>query len=120
MALDQELLALEKQFWTAGPDFFRANLDDNCVVAFTHMNGVMTRDEVAATVKADDRYKDIQLEEKGLLRVDDDVAVLTYKAKARMAADDVPYEAVVSSGYARRNGRWKMVFHQQTPVVKGH
>jgi hypothetical protein len=26
------------------------------------------------------------------------------------------YRALVSSGYVKRNGSWKMMFHQQTPL----
>jgi hypothetical protein len=31
---------------------------------------------------------------------------------------DESYRALVSSGYARRDDGWKMVFHQQTPLTE--
>jgi hypothetical protein len=48
------------------------------------------------------------------LQPTDDVALLTYHASAEAKGE--PYEARVSSGYVRRNGGWKMMFHQQTPL----
>jgi hypothetical protein len=50
-----------------------------------------------------------------MLRPTDDVAILTYHVHA-MREKNAPYEAVVSSGYVRRDGAWKMMFHQHTPL----
>src|SRR5262245_15332936 len=108
MALDQELLSLEKQFWTQGKDFYRKKLDERCLVAFTEMAGVMSKEQVVSTIDDQKRFRDIDIEQKGLLQPDDDVAVLTYRVKAQRP-DGERYQAVVSSGYARRNGEWKMV-----------
>ena len=116
MVTDKELMSLEKRFWTDGADYFRQNLDEKCLVAFTEMAKVMSKEEVAATIKPEDRFKDVDLQTKGLLQVDDNTAVLTYQASAKRP-DGKPYKALVSSGYARRNGKWKMMFHQQTPLA---
>jgi hypothetical protein len=43
-------------------------------------------------------------------------AILTYEARA-VRGEGETYNALVSSAYARRNGTWKMVFHQQTPLA---
>jgi hypothetical protein len=34
-------------------------------------------------------------------------------------ADGKRYAALVSSAYVKRNGSWKLAFHQQTPI-EGH
>jgi hypothetical protein len=112
----QELLALEKQFWTGGPDFYRKNLDDQCLVAFTEMAAVMSKEQVASTIKEGQRWKNLDIKEKGFLEIDNGVAVLTYQATAKKPNGE-DYKALVSSGYARRDGAWKMVFHQQTPLA---
>jgi hypothetical protein len=119
MKLEQQLLTLEKQFWTGGAEFYRAHLDDRCLVAFTEMAGVMSNEQVdeqvAATVKGDRRWRDIDIERKGFLQPEPDIAMLTYHVRGTRA-DDRPYRALVSSAYVKRNGDWKMTFHQQTPM----
>lgn len=115
MTLEQELLALEKQFWTAGPEFYRAHVDEQCLLAFPEMAGVMSRDSVAATVKEDQRWTDLVVDEQGFLALNDAAAVLTYRAKAQRA-DGTPYAALVSSGYVKRKTGWMLAFHQQAPV----
>ena len=115
MTLEQDLLALEKQFWTAGADFYRRTVDDQCLLAFAEMAGVMSRDAVAATI-TDDRWSDLTIETCGVLQAGGGVAILTYRARARRA-DGRPYAALVSSVYVERDGGWKLAFHQQTPLA---
>jgi hypothetical protein len=65
-------------------------------------------------VKDGPRWRDVRMQVKGVLEPSPGVALLTYEANATRAEGE-PYAALVSSGYVRRNGAWKMVFHQQTP-----
>ena len=115
MAIEQELLALEERFWTGDADFYRKNLDAECLCVFTDMAGVMTREQVAATIPDGKRWSGLVIEEKGFRRLGEDVALLSYRASAKRP-DGEPYRAVVSSGYVRHDGAWKMAFHQQTPL----
>lgn len=115
MTLEQELLALEKQFWTAGPEFYRRHVDEQCLLAFPEMAGVMSRESVVATVTEDRRWSDLMVEEQGFLQLDDGTAVLTYHARAKRADGEL-YSALVSSAYVKRDDSWKLAFHQQTPV----
>ena len=45
----------------------------------------------------------------------DDAAILSYEVSAERP-DGEPYHAIVSSGYVRRDGEWKLAFHQHTPL----
>src|SRR5687768_14440081 len=47
MSLEHELLELEKRFWTGDTEFYRRHLNDECLVAFTQMAGVMSKDAIA-------------------------------------------------------------------------
>jgi hypothetical protein len=114
MSLQKQLWALEYQFWTGGPAFYLENVDGECLVAFSEMAGVMSKDEVASTIKDGRRWRDVSMEEKGFLKINDGVAMLTYRASATRA-DGEDYQALVSSGYVNRNDNWKLAFHQQTP-----
>jgi hypothetical protein len=79
------------------------------------MAGVSSRDSIASQADAD-RWHDVHLDVEGFLQPTEDVALLTYRARA-VRADEKPYAARVSSGYVKRDGGWKMMFHQQTPLA---
>lgn len=114
-SVEQDLLALERQFWTGGSRFYEENIDESCLIAFnSDMAGVMSNKDIAATVKDGNRWKDLEMELKGLVTPSDDTAILSYEVRAT-GESGARYAALVSTGYAKRDGRWKMVFHQQTP-----
>lgn len=116
-SVEEQLLALEKKFWTGDSAFYEQNVDESCLIAFTRdMAGVMSNKDLAATVKSGNRWTNLEVDLKGLIRPSDDTAILSYEGHAtRESGED--YAALVSSGYVKRDGRWKLVFHQQTPLV---
>ena len=114
MELRDDLISMEKRLWSGGQSEYRNALDNDCLVAFTEMAGISSRDEIASQASAS-RWSDVDIDVDGLLRPTDDVAILTYHVHA-VREKNVPYDAVVSSGYVRRDGAWKMMFHQQTPL----
>lgn len=120
MSLQNDLLALERKFWSGDADFYRQNLDDECLTAFPKMAGVQMKEDVAGMVAKDpsQRWQDLRIDEKGFVEPTKDVAILSYEARARRGGEN--YKALVSSGYVRRNGAWKLAFHQQTPLTDKH
>ena len=114
-AIEKDLLALEKKFWNGDEKFYREHLDASCLIAFADMSGLMGNADIAATVKDSNRWKKLDIEEKGFLQPSDDIAMLTYEAKAVRGTGE-PYAAIVSSGYVKRDNGWKMMFHAQTPL----
>jgi hypothetical protein len=48
MILSNELFELEKNFWTGDAQFYRQNLADNCMVVFTEMSGLRSKEEIAS------------------------------------------------------------------------
>ena len=116
MSVESELFALERKFWTGDADHYRSNLDDRCLVVFTQMSGVMSKEQVASTVEGGRRWRELQIEPKGFLQLGSDLALLSYEANAQRENGE-RYKALVSSGYAKRDGAWKMAFHQQTPLT---
>jgi len=115
MAVAQDLMKIEQGFWTEGGGYYRAHVDDACLLAFTEMSGVRSNEEIAAMNPGAHRWKNVRIEEKGCVALGDDSVVLTYEVDAQRDTGE-PYRAVVSSGYVRRGGEWKMAFHQQTPL----
>jgi hypothetical protein len=114
MNLQDNLLAMERKLWSGGKAAYERTLDDDCLIAFTQMAGVSSRDSIAEQAD-ENRWQGLDIEVEGFLQPTDDVALLTYHASA-VRGDAEPYEARVSSGYVKRGGDWKMMFHQQTPL----
>ncbi len=114
MTLQQELFEIEHRLWTGGPEAYEAHTDDNCLVAFKDAVGIMARDAISGMAKKG-RWKEISLLPKGMLTLSDTSAVISYECTARRQ-DNQPYHAVVSSGYVKRSGGWRLAFHQQTPM----
>lgn len=113
MNLQKELLAMEETLWSGGASEYRRALDSDCLVAFTEMAGVQSRDEIA-DMAGKGRWRDVDIDVEGFLRPTNDVTILTYHVTAMRG--DEPYNARVSSAYVKRNGEWRMMFHQQTPL----
>ena len=120
MGTQEELLEIERGFWTGDADYYRRHVDEHCLTVFTEMAGVMSGEEIAGTVEEGRRWAEPGLKMRGLVTPADGVAVLTYEARtAKPGSDGAPgraYHALVSSGYVRRDDGWKMMFHQQTPM----
>jgi hypothetical protein len=117
MNLQKDLLAKEETLWSGGAPEYRRTLDGDCLVAFTEMAGVQPRDKIADMAGKGDRWHDVDIEMEGFLQPTDDVTILTYRVSAVRGKAGEPYNARVSSGYVKRDGDWRMMFHQQTPLT---
>ncbi len=118
MALQDDLYRIEEGFWLAGEEHFLANLDDRCLLAFPQMgemHGIRSREEVAATARSPNRWRDLRLANQHILQLTDDVAIISYRADVERA-DGQPYSALIGSTYIRRPDGWKLAFHQHSPV----
>ena len=115
------LLQLEDEGWRAlsssqdeARAFYRDTLDDDVVMLFPGGIVVADRDAVLSSIGAQP-WSWYRIDDARVIRLSEDAAVVTYRATAQR--DDQPeYHALVSSAYARRAGRWRLGFHQQTPV----
>jgi hypothetical protein len=114
-AKHDELLALERGFWTGDSVFFRKHTDDDCLIAFPRMAGVMSNTDLAETAKNPNRWKDLEIELKGIVEPANGVVLLSYQASV-LREDGEPYKSLVSTGYVKRSDGWKMMFHAQTPL----
>lgn len=77
----------------------------------------MTNTKIADTVGSGSRWKNLDLKPEGFLEPASGIALLVYEASATRENGEA-YSALVSSGYAQRDGGWKMIFHQQTPLAE--
>lgn len=118
-ALQDELYDIEEGFWLKGRDHFIDHLEEQCLLAFPQMgqmHGVYSRDEVAATASTEPgRWRDLKVSDRQIIQPTPDLSIISYRAEA-LRGDGEPYAAMVSSGYARRQGGWKLAFHQHSPI----
>ncbi|MDX8452480.1 hypothetical protein RFM98_06910 [Mesorhizobium sp. VK9D] len=111
----EELLDIERGFWTGDSAYYEANADTECLVAFPQMAKAMTNAELAETASKPNRWRGLDIKLKGMVEPGSDIVVLTYEARARREKGE-PYAALVSTGYVHRADGWKMMFHAQTPL----
>ena len=119
MTLAGELFDIEQGFWLSGKEHFFEHVDQECLLAFPQMgemHGVFARERVAATATTANRWRDLRLTERHLLRPNSDAAIISYRADVTRA-DGQPYSALVSSAYVQRKDGWKLAFHQHSPVA---
>jgi len=114
MSLENDLFAIEDKFWRGGPEVYQRHTDQQCLVAFSKMAGVMLN-EAFAKLAEKGRWDDVSVKRRGMTQLSDSSAVITYECSARRKSSQA-YHALVSSGYAKRTDGWKLAFHQQTPL----
>jgi hypothetical protein len=114
-SIEDDLFSLEEKFWPGDAQFYRTHLDERCIVSFTEMAGVMSKEQIAGMIKEGQRWRDLHLMRKGFYQPTADVAILTYEMSATRDSG-APYRVNVSSAYVRRGDGWKMAFHQHTPL----
>lgn len=114
----QELLDIERAGWEAlrtgqAGSYYRAHLTDDALMAFPF--GVLTRDQTIEAMESAPPWTTYDLKDPQVVALTTDCGIVVYRVTARRAQDD-PYQAVVSSTFVRRDGGWRMAFHQQTPA----
>ncbi|MDP9870187.1 MULTISPECIES: nuclear transport factor 2 family protein [Streptosporangium] len=118
-AIERELLALEEQGWAAisvgDGDFYRRLVTDRTLCV--EPDGLQTGAELADDIDASKSpFDDYALHDVKVVPLTDDSAVITYRAAVSLKEGGVAFQLYMSSAYVRRDGAWKLAFHQQTPV----
>lgn len=115
----ENIEALEKQFWSGDATFYAEHLTADALMAFPEPVGLLTRERIVESVRGAPRWNDVTFERTEFRPLNDDTALLAYLARARRDGEPHDYVAIASSVYVRRNGRFCLAFHQQTPYAGG-
>jgi hypothetical protein len=114
------LLNIERKLWTNDAVFYRDHLTKDCLLVFPE-TGVISRDVAVDAIHKENeegrRWAEVQFDEVRSLRLGEGVALLTYRAIARWEHEKSAITALASSLYVKRDGVWKLAFHQQTPIT---
>ncbi len=109
--LHAQLLAIEHEL-AAGPgEPYRRHLAADAVVVVP--GALLDREACAAAIDASPGWDEYEIVDARTIELGSDSAVLSYRWRSRRG--ETTYAAVMSSVYARRDGAWRVVLHQQTP-----
>ena len=111
-----ELQDLEHEGWEAlcgpgGAGFYETVMAPDGVMVFPGM--VMDRATSLETMRSVTPWSRFELRDISVV-ADGDVGLVTYLATATRG-DEPAYEATMSSVYVRRDGKWRLLLHQQSP-----
>jgi hypothetical protein len=122
MELEKQLIDIERKLWTNDAVFYKNNLIEESLLVFPE-TGVITRGVAVDAILTENaegrRWAEVQFDKVRSLRLADDAALLTYKIAARWEHEESKRSALASSVYIKRDGVWKLAFHQQTPIEGG-
>jgi hypothetical protein len=116
--LESELFELEQQGWraisAADGDFYRKLVTPRTLVV--EHDGVSTGDDLVAEIDGNTSpFEGFTLDQQRIVPLDDDTAVITYRANAQVTGRGT-FHLYMSSVWQRQDGDWRLMFHQQTPV----
>ena len=119
MDLQEHLLRTERELWTNNAVLYQDTLVPEALLVFPE-TGVITRDVAVEAITQENaegrRWAEVHMQQVRTVALSDDAVLLTYRVAARWEHEQAPIEALASSAYVRRDGRWKLAFHQQTPL----
>lgn len=115
----EELEALERAGWTAlcageGGRFYADLMTDDGVMVLAH-GRAMGRTAVLEALTGGPVWDRYELTDLTAVPAGADSATLLYRATAHRG-DAPPFTALMTSTYARRDGRWRLTVYTQTPV----
>ena len=115
----QELEALERAGWDAlctgqAAAFYGDLMTDDGVMVLAH-GQVMGRAAVVESLGAGPAWDRYELADLSAVPAGPDSATLVYRAVAHRG-DAPPFTALMTSTYARLDGRWRLAVYTQTPV----
>jgi uncharacterized protein (TIGR02246 family) len=114
-----ELEDLERRGWEAlsspeGAAFYEDLMADDGVMVFPGM--VLDKAETVRAIADAPPWQSFELADLRVIEATPESGIVTYDATARRADED-EYRALMSTVYARRDGRWRLLLHQQSPIL---
>ena len=111
-----QIEGLERAGWDAltGPEgatFYADCMADDGLMVFP--GTVMDKAAAIDAISSAAPWSSYELSNIRVVEATPDSAVIVYQATARRG--ETTYEAEMTSLYARRAGRWRLVLHQQSP-----
>lgn len=115
-----ELIELERAGWESlcdgtGDDFYGRIMTDDGVMVLAD-GSVMNRNDVVSALGEAPPWASFEMTDIRSLPLDDDTIALLYVGTGHRQGEALSFVGVMTSIYARREGRWRLVLYQQTPL----
>jgi hypothetical protein len=115
-SLAQELIQLERRGWDAlcsdnAATYYREHLTEDALMAFPF--GLMDREESLSAMASAEPWSRYDMQSPRVISLGPDAGVVVYAVTAQREGQET-FSAVLSSIFVRRDGDWKMAFHQQS------
>ncbi|AXE38018.1 nuclear transport factor 2 family protein [Acidipropionibacterium virtanenii] len=115
-----DLLQLEHQGWQSlcdgtGADFYGRIMTEDAVMVLAH-GQVFDRRAVIDSLNDAPGWRTYDISEERLVTLGHDDAAIVYTGRGYRAEGAPEFVALMSSVYTRKNGSWRLVLYQQTPV----
>ncbi len=112
------LVDLERLGWEAlssgdGGRYYSEHLTSDAVMAFSF--GVLTRQQALEAMASAPAWSTYDMQDPQVVALTPDSGIVVYRVVAQRPGQPV-YTATISSTYVRRDGTWRLAFHQQSPV----
>jgi ketosteroid isomerase-like protein len=114
--MPHEIEQLERQGWEAlsgssGAAFYEDLMADDGLMVFAGLT--LDKPATIRAIAGERPWSRFQLEDVRVIEAGD-TGVVTYRATSQRGDED-EYRARMSSVYARADGRWRLLLHQQSP-----
>lgn len=117
----EKLLALERLLWKSKAEVCRSYVLKDAVI-YMNSDAPITRKDALARIKrleaGGQRWANVELVEMEFLALDNDAAIITYRARGSVTGKNSELSARCTSLYMRRNGRLRLAFHEQMKAKK--
>jgi uncharacterized protein (TIGR02246 family) len=115
-----EIEELEREGWEAlsgsdGAAFYDDLMTDDGVMVFPGI--VMNKPRTLEAIAGAAPWQTFELADVRVIQPTPDTGMVVYSATAQRAGE-AQYRAEMTSLYARRDGRWRLVLHQQSPAAR--
>jgi hypothetical protein len=118
----EDLIQLEEQGWQAlsldrdeAVKFYDYVLTIDAIMVFPGGLLIRGKSAILDSIREAEPWLKYRLDDVQILDLSANTRGVVYRANAQRA-EHVEYNALMSSLYVRQDGRWKMAFHQQSPV----
>lgn len=111
---DTRVWEFEEGLWTGTAEHYRESIDSDCLMVLPEPPFVMAGQQAVAAVSDTPRWARVALSYRQIMRPQDGLIVVAYKAEAYRDGGKA-YEAYCTSTYRRLEHEvWRVVQHQQT------
>jgi Domain of unknown function (DUF4440) len=113
---DDAVWLREEEFWKGDARLYDERLAPEALLVFAPPVGVLDRRSAIEAIWQAPRWKNLQFQERRLIRPSSSLIVLTYLAHADRGDAASAYRAQCSSSYVLLGTEWQLALHHQTPL----